>query len=122
MVKPVPAGVEADLLAFFRARCPNPALIKDRTSNVKHLCGYDTKPLGWRGLTGPINGLRHIAANRIRLDPTDMDGCLTIANIEDNLRRMAIAAGSADVAAPRKKKSKAKKTVVRRKKRRAAKK
>ena len=86
MVSPVPAGVETDLITFFKGRCANPGLVTSRTDNVKHLCGFDSEPLGWRGLSNPINQLTNIVANHLRVDPTDMDSCSTIADIEGKLK------------------------------------
>lgn len=90
MVSPVPAGVENDLITFFKGQCANPALVTNRTDNVKHLCGYDGQPLGWRGLSNPINQLQHIASNHLRVDPTDLDSASTIADIEAKLRTFQV--------------------------------
>lgn len=98
-----PAAAEQDLIVFFKGRCANPAAISKRSDNVKHLCGYDQQPLGWRGLTGPINQLPNFIG-RLRLDPTDMDACATIADIERECRpiarraRVSLAAGQAPTA------------------------
>jgi hypothetical protein len=77
--------VVQDLLQFFRSRCTNSSLIKDQNSNVKHFCGYDTNPGGWRLLADTISYLPHVHSFGYGLRATDMDGLATIAQIADAL-------------------------------------
>lgn len=90
MVNPVPAGVEADLLVYFNSICAVPGSIKTRKDEVHHLCGFDPPvPLSaWRGQSGPISDLKHIKLNHLFVAPTDMDGCKTIADIEEKLHML----------------------------------
>ncbi|MHC4042851.1 hypothetical protein [Bradyrhizobium sp. 23AC] len=85
--------VVQDLLNFFRSRCTNANLIKNQTSNVRHLCGYDFNLAGWRLLADTISFLPHIHAFGYGLRATDMDRLATVAQIADVLvssrRRMA---------------------------------
>jgi len=77
--------VVQDLLEFFRSRCAVPSLIKDETSNVRHLCGYDSNLPGWRLLSDTISLLPHIHAYGYWLAPTAMDKLGTIAQIANKL-------------------------------------
>jgi hypothetical protein len=77
--------VVQDLLQFFRSRCTNASLISGETSNVRHLCGYDTNLAGWRLLSDTISFLPHIHTFRYFLRSTDMDGVRSIAQIADTL-------------------------------------
>jgi hypothetical protein len=79
--------ITQDLLIFFRSRCARPELIKDVTSNARHLCGYDGNLPGWRLLSDTISLLPHIHSYGYWLRPTDMDGLRTIAQIADKLTK-----------------------------------
>jgi hypothetical protein len=84
MVSPVPPGVRTDLIAFFSSKSGQAV---GPNTNARHACGYDSNLAGWRGLSGGINLLPHILGNSLRLDPTDMDGVLTVAHVEIRLRK-----------------------------------
>ena len=86
MVNPVPPGVDGELLGFFRSISANPALIKNNKSNVKHICGYDSNPGGWRLLATQIRQLPHIQADHLTITASNLDGCSTIADIEGKLQ------------------------------------
>ncbi|MGT2501220.1 hypothetical protein ACVOMS_11085 [Bradyrhizobium guangxiense] len=68
-------------------------MIKDQSSNVRHLCGYDTNLAGWRLLADSVSFLQHVHAFGYGLRATDMDRLATIGQIADALlssrRRMA---------------------------------
>jgi hypothetical protein len=85
--------VVQDLLVFFRSRCANASLIKDASSNVRHLCGYDFNLAGWRLLADTISFLPHIHSFGYGLRATDMDRLATIQQIANALlssrRRMS---------------------------------
>jgi hypothetical protein len=66
--------VVQDLLDFFRSRCTNASLIKDESSNVKHLCGYDFNLAGWRLLADTISFQPHIHAFGYGLRATERVG------------------------------------------------
>ena len=86
MVNPVPAGVDSDLVNFFKSICADPELVTSRSTNVKDVCGYDDNPGGWRLLATNIRQLPNVFNDHLTLTGSDMDGCSTIADIEAALR------------------------------------
>lgn len=52
---------------------------------MRHLCGFDDDPRGWRKLADAINAMPALASAGMRLAPTRMDSCRTIKHIEASL-------------------------------------
>ena len=77
--------VVQDLLQFFKSRCGNPGLIKDRNTDVRHYCGYDQNLPGWRLLADTISMLPHVRSYGYWLAPTEMGRLSTIKQIADKL-------------------------------------
>lgn len=92
-MSPVPAAVDRELIAYFKGKCAKPSLVKDKTSNVKHLCGFDDNPMGWRLQAAGIRQLPSVKRNQLTLRGSDMDTAKTIADIESKLKKKPASSG-----------------------------
>lgn len=87
MISRVLIAVQKALIDFFQSRSPDRRAVVNASTNVRQLCGLDGDTKGWRGLAIAINRLPSVIEAGLAINPPDMDGISTIAQLTARLAK-----------------------------------